>query len=79
MKKYDEALELDENEITYINNKATVYFEMKDYEKCLEQCDLAIKKSQEGHYDYHKLGKALARKAGAKLALQEYDEAIELY
>ena len=79
LKKYDEALELDENEITYINNKATVYFEMKDYDKCLEQCDLAIKKSQEGHYDYQKLGKALARKAGAKLALQEYDEAIELY
>lgn len=79
IQKYDEALKLEENEINYINNKATVYFEMKDYDKCIEMCDLAIKKSSEGYYDYQKLGKALARKAGAKLALQEFDEAIELY
>jgi stress-induced-phosphoprotein 1 len=52
---------------------------MKDYEKCIEECDNAIKKSSEGYYDYQKLGKALARKAGAKLALQLYDEAIDLY
>jgi stress-induced-phosphoprotein 1 len=68
LKKYDEALQLDENEITYINNKATAYFEMKDYEKCIEECDKAIQKSKEGYYDYVKLGKALARKAGAMAA-----------
>ena len=45
LKKYDEALQLDENEIMYINNKATAYFEMKDYEKCIEECDKAIEKS----------------------------------
>ena len=26
---YDEAIKLDETDVTYINNKATVYFEMK--------------------------------------------------
>ena len=52
---------------------------MKDYDKCIEECDRAIEKSKGGHYDYQKLGKALARKANAKLALQEYDEAIELF
>jgi stress-induced-phosphoprotein 1 len=45
LKKYDEALQLDENEIMYINNKATAYFEMKDYEKCIEECDKAIEMS----------------------------------
>lgn len=52
---------------------------MKDYAKCIEECDLAIAKSAEGYYDYVKLGKALARKANAQLALGNFDEAIELY
>jgi stress-induced-phosphoprotein 1 len=52
-----------------MNNKAAVYFEMKDYQKCIEECDKAIEKSKGGHYDYVKLGKALARKANAKLQL----------
>jgi hypothetical protein len=43
---------------------------MKNYDKCIEECDKAIQKSKEGYYDYAKLGKALARKATAKLAQQ---------
>ena len=60
-------MSLDPNEVTYINNKAAVYFEMKDYAKCIEECDKAIEKSRSGHYDYVKLGKAIGRKANAKL------------
>jgi hypothetical protein len=41
---------------------------MKDYERCIEECDKAIQKSKEGYYDYVKLGKALARKSGAMAA-----------
>ncbi len=52
---------------------------MKQYEKCIAECDIAIKKSSEGHYDYVKLGKALARKATAVLAQGNFDEAIDLY
>jgi stress-induced-phosphoprotein 1 len=52
-----------------MNNKAAVYFQMKDYQKCIEECDKAIEKSKRGHYDYIKLGKALARKANAKVQL----------
>ena len=40
---------------------------MKEYDKCIEECDKAIQKCSEGNYDYQKLGKALARKANAKL------------
>ena len=67
LRLYEEALQLDENEVVYINNKAAVYFELKDYQKCIEECDKAIEKSKGGHYDYVKLGKALARKANAKV------------
>lgn len=52
---------------------------MKDYEKCIEECDKAITKSSQGYYDYVKLGKALARKGTAFLAQGKFDEAIELY
>jgi hypothetical protein len=58
---------LNENEVTYHNNKAAVFFEMKDYEKCIAECDVAIEKSKGSNYDYAKLGKAIARKANAKL------------
>lgn len=40
---------------------------MKDFDKCIEECDRAIYKSKEGYYDYVKLGKALGRKANAKI------------
>lgn len=79
LKFYSEAIELDENELLYYTNRAAVYHEMKEYEKCIAECDIAIKKSSEGLYDYIKLGKALARKATAFLAQEKFDEAIELY
>jgi stress-induced-phosphoprotein 1 len=76
---YSEALQLNENEITYHNNKSACYFEMKDFEKCIAECDIAIEKSKGSNYDYVKLGKAIARKANAKLQQQNYEEAIDLF
>lgn len=62
---YSKAIELNGNEVNFHNNKAAVYFEMKDFESCIAACDDAIKLSRGGYYDYVKLGKALARKANA--------------
>ena len=76
---YDEAIALDSNELTYYTNKAAVYFEMKDYQKCIECCDSAIAKSREGYYDYVKLGKALSRKGNAYLQMGSFDEAIQYF
>ena len=52
---------------------------MKQFDKCIEECDVAIGKSKGSNYDYVKLGKAIARKANAKLQQHQYDEAIELF
>jgi hypothetical protein len=30
------------DELTYYSNKAAVFFEMKEYAICVEECDLAI-------------------------------------
>lgn len=36
---YEQAIQLDPRELTYYTNKAAVYFEMKEYVKCIECCD----------------------------------------
>ena len=68
LRLYDEAITLNPEEVLFLNNKATVFFEMKDFDKCIEICDQAIEISKGSNYDYVKLGKAIARKASAKLA-----------
>merc|ERR1711868_351126 len=39
---YDEAISLCPTDITFMNNKAAVYFEQKEYEKCIAQCEEAV-------------------------------------
>jgi stress-induced-phosphoprotein 1 len=70
---------LNPNDLIYYTNKAAVYFEMKEFNTCIELCDVAIQKASEGYYDYQKLAKAWARKANALGKLQRFDEAIEAY
>lgn len=76
---YEEAIQADPSEMTYYTNKAAVYFEKKEYDKCIEECDKAIQQASGGQYDYVKLSKALARKANAVLQKGDYEGAIELY
>lgn len=76
---YQQAIDKDPKEITYYSNKAAVYFEMKKYDECIEQCDLAAKTTEGGAYDYVKLAKAIARKANALLQQQKFDESIATY
>lgn len=68
LEKYEEAIQLDNTELLYYNNKAACYMELKEYDKALEECDKAITKSREGYYDFVKLGKVLGRKGNAMLA-----------
>jgi tetratricopeptide (TPR) repeat protein len=64
---YQNAIDLNPDELIFYTNKAAVHFELKEYDKCIDLCDTAIEKSKGGNYDYVKLGKALARKALAYL------------
>ena len=47
LKKYGEAIELEPNEITYYNNTADVYFEMKNFDDCIKFCRKACKIGEE--------------------------------
>ena len=74
---YDKALEIKPEEITYINNKAAVYFAMKEYQKCIEICEEAVTKGREVHADLSKIARALSRKGLALEQLQDLDGAIQ--
>ena len=76
---YEKAIELFPEDLTYYTNKAAVFFEMKEYDKWIEQCDRAVEITKDGYYDYAKLSKAFARKANALSKLKRYDESIENY
>lgn len=75
---YQQAIDRCPEELTFINNKATCFFEMKKYDDCIAACDDAVAAAG-GSYDYVKLGKTLARKANAYTQLKNYDQAIAFY
>jgi stress-induced-phosphoprotein 1 len=76
---YDKAIELCPEELTYYTNKAAVFFEMKDYDTVIQLCDQAVEISQQGYYDFKKLGKTYARKANALFKQNKFDDSIACY
>ena len=39
---YQQAIDKFPSELTFYTNKAACYFEMKQFDKCIEECDNAI-------------------------------------
>jgi len=76
---YNQAIELDPEELTYYTNKAAVFFEQKNYDGCIEVCDDAIALTKGKPYDYVKLSKAMARKANAQAKQEKLEESIQTY
>lgn len=61
LEHYNKALEHDSSDITYYNNIAAVYFEQKEYKKCIEQCEKAIEVGRENRADFKLIAKAFTR------------------
>lgn len=61
LKHYEKAIELDPKDITYLLNKAAVYFEMGNYTECQKTCENAVEIGRENRADYKLLAKAFAR------------------
>lgn len=80
---YTKATELDDEDISYITNRAAVYLEMGKYPECIEDCDKAVERGRELHADYKMVAKALTRKGTAYVKMakcaKDYDLAIEAY
>jgi len=79
LKHYNRAIELDSGDITYLNNIAAVYFEQKDYKKCIEQCEKAIEVGRENRADFKLIAKAFSRIGNAHRNLGDLYSAKTAY
>ncbi|CAK4068225.1 unnamed protein product [Aphanomyces euteiches] len=64
---YEEALEKDPTNMSYLSNLAAVNLEMGDYAKCIENCKKAVEVGREHRAEYSLVAKAYARIATAYL------------
>ncbi|KAI3918318.1 hypothetical protein MKX01_041638 [Papaver californicum] len=77
---YSKALELNDEDISFITNRAAVYLEMGKYEECIKDCDRAVERGRELRSDYKMIARALTRKGTAFVKMaktsQDYAPAI---
>ncbi|XP_002509580.2 hsp70-Hsp90 organizing protein 3 [Ricinus communis] len=80
---YTTALELDDEDISYLTNRAAVYLEMGKYEDCIKDCDKAVERGRELRSDFKMIARALTRKGTALVKMakssKDYDSAIETF
>ncbi|XP_046417769.1 stress-induced-phosphoprotein 1 [Neodiprion fabricii] len=79
LEHYNKAIELDPTDITYRNNVAAVYFEQKEYQKCIEQCEQAIEVGRENRADFKLIAKAFTRIGNAYKKLENWKQAKVYY
>ncbi|XP_066151577.1 stress-induced-phosphoprotein 1 [Euwallacea fornicatus] len=76
---YNKAIEHDSADITFYNNLAAVYFEQKDYDKCIQECEKGIEVGRENRADFKMIAKSLMRIGNAYKKKKEYQNARTYY
>ncbi|CAL4088706.1 unnamed protein product [Meganyctiphanes norvegica] len=79
LEHYDKAISLDPNEISFLTNKAAVFFEMKEYDQCISTCEKAIDIGRENRADFKLIAKALTRIGNAYKAKKDYQNSKTYY
>lgn len=79
LRYYNEALDMNPDEVIYYSNIGACYIEMKQYDAAIEYCDKGIASTKGRNYDFVKLAKVMARKASALEKNGQMDEALEVY
>jgi stress-induced-phosphoprotein 1 len=74
---YDEAIGLDPCNMTFVNNKAALYFTIKQWDKCIEACNEAVEVGKANRAPFEERAKALVRCAKAYQKLGDLGKAIE--
>ena len=75
---YDEAIALDPTNMTFINNKAAVYFTSKKYDECVAACLEAVEVGKANRAPYEDRAKAFTRAAKAYQKKGDIAKAIEM-
>ncbi|XP_010455678.1 PREDICTED: hsp70-Hsp90 organizing protein 3 [Camelina sativa] len=80
---YTKAMELDDEDISYLTNRAAVYLELGKYNECIGDCDKAVERGRELRSDFKMIARALTRKGSALVKLakcsQDLEPAIETF
>ncbi|KAI4502027.1 hypothetical protein M0802_002709 [Mischocyttarus mexicanus] len=76
---YNKAVQLDPTEIVYLLNIAAVYFEQKEYDKCICQCEKAIDLGRENRADFKLIAKAFTRIGHAYKKMSNWKQAKVYY
>ncbi|XP_034826680.1 stress-induced-phosphoprotein 1 [Maniola hyperantus] len=79
LKHYTKAIEHDSADITFYTNMAAVYFEQKEYEKCIKECEKAIEIGRENRADYKLIAKAFTRIGNAYKKMEQWKLARTYY
>ncbi|XP_017878054.1 stress-induced-phosphoprotein 1 [Ceratina calcarata] len=79
LEHYNKAVELDPTEIIYLLNIAAVYFEQKEYDKCIAQCEKAIEVGRENRADFKLIAKAFTRIGHAYKKMENWKQAKVYY
>jgi len=74
---YDEAIDLDPTNMTFLSNKAAVYFTSKKWDECIKACEDAVEIGKENMAPYTDRAKAYTRCGKAWQKKGEYSRAIE--
>ncbi|XP_076672614.1 stress-induced phosphoprotein 1 [Andrena cerasifolii] len=79
LEHYNKAVELDPTEIIYLLNIAAVYFEQKEYDKCISQCEKAIEIGRENRADFKLIAKAFTRIGHVYKKMENWKQAKVAY
>ncbi|KAJ6347590.1 hypothetical protein OIU76_004133 [Salix suchowensis] len=76
-------MELDDEDISYLTNRAAVYLETGKYDECIKDCDKAVERGRELRSDFKMVARALTRKGTAFVKMakcsRDYEPAIEAF
>ncbi len=75
---YDEAFSIDPTCMTFLLNKAAVYFAQKKYDACIEECQKSLEVGKENMAPFEDRAKALTRCAKAYQKKKDLAKAIEM-
>lgn len=75
---YDAAIALDPANMTYISNKAAVFFQQKNWDDCIKECLQAVQVGKDNRAPYEDRAKAYTRAAKAYQKKGDLDSAIEM-
>lgn len=76
---YNRALELYDEDISFLTNRAAVYFETGQYDQCIADCDKAVERGRELRADFKLVAKAMARKGSALVKQDKLEDAIAMF